>query len=303
MTGFLQHIGWRAEALAWDGYNTMFRAMGPEKASQFGADLFKVLGPKTPTDHIARVNMRVAFPDAHEREIDQLIVRMWDNFGRTAAEFPNMHRLDYSGKSDQVEIEGLDILHEISKSGEPAILVGGHFANWEVLGATISNHVATCRITYRHANNPIIDQRIIDQREAYGVRIFAPKGSDGAKEAMKALKLGNSVGIMNDQKMNDGIAVPFFGREAMTASGPSRLAMKYNAKLIPMNVRRLDGVRFKVTVYEPIALSTHPNKTQAIYETACKVTQIIERWIHEAPAQWFWVHRRFEKSLYRKTSG
>ena len=68
----------------------------------------------------------------------------------------------------------------------------------------------TARITYRAANNPYIDRRIAKARLAYGTPVLTPKGA-GTRELMRALMKGESVGLMNDQKFNQGIAVPFFG--------------------------------------------------------------------------------------------
>jgi KDO2-lipid IV(A) lauroyltransferase len=300
MTSFTRKISFGAEALGWNAYQGLFRSMGLQRASDFGAGLLRKIGPLSSVQHVARVNMRVAFPDAHERELDQLLDAMWDNFGRVLGEFPNMHRFDFSGESDQIEVEGAEILEALDRAGQPAVLVGGHFANWELLAAVIVRRMKDCRITYRHANNPAIDRAIIEQRKAYGVKILSPKGGSGAKELMAALKAGASVGLMNDQKMNDGIAAPFLGREAMTASGPVRMALRYGCPLVPMNVVRKDGVRFKVTVYEPLE-KPDGSDAAAILETVTRINALIESWIMSAPEQWFWVHRRFEKSLYRKS--
>lgn len=298
MTSVLQQIGWRAEALGWDAYQGLFRAMGLERASAAGAALLKRLGPLTRAHHVARVNMSLVFPDAHEREIDALLVEMWDNLGRLFAEFPNTHRFDMSAASSQVTVVGGEVLEQINRSGEPAVLFSGHFANWELMAAVIMQHLKSCRITYRHANNPIIDRRIIAQRQAYGVNILAPKGGGGAKEIMKSLKENCSVALLNDQKMNDGIAAPFFGREAMTASGPARLALRHGAPLVPMSIRRVEGTRFAVTIHEPLD-TPDPASPTAIHETVTQINRFMEARILEAPSQWFWVHRRFEKSLYK----
>lgn len=299
----LETIGWRAEALAWDAYQGAFRALGLERASDAGAALFKVIGPRTATHAVARVNMQIAFPDAHRREIDQLLDRMWDNFGRLAAEFPNSHRFDLTPGTGHVEVTGREHVEAVKASGRPAIFISGHFANWELMAAVLCRDLPGTRVTYRHANNPIVDRRIIAQRQAYGIRILAPKGGDGAKEVLKALKAGDSVALMNDQKMNDGIAAPLFGREAMTASGPTRLAMKHGAPLVPMSIQRVEGVRHIVRYHAPIEVSETPDRAQAVLETVTRINRFVEDQVRAAPAQWFWVHRRFGKDIYRIRSG
>jgi KDO2-lipid IV(A) lauroyltransferase len=298
----LQTLTFGAETLGWNAYQGLFRSMGLERASDAGAALLRRVGPLASVHRVARVNMRIAFPEASERELDGLLDAAWDNFGRVLGEFPNTHRFDFSADSDQIEVEGADILAEYDRTGQPVVLVGGHFANWEVMPAVIVRHMRDCRITYRHANNPSIDKAIIEQRRAYGVNILAPKGGQGAKAIMAALKDGASVALMNDQKMNDGIAAPFFGREAMTASGPARMALRYDCPLVPMGIVRKDGARFKVTVYEPIE-KPDKNDPDAVLKTVTRVNQFVESEIRKAPSQWFWVHRRFEKPLYRKDAG
>jgi len=298
MTTLTQKLTFAAETTGWNAYQGLFRSMGLERASDAGAALLRRLGPRAGVHKIARINMQIAFPDAHERELDRLLDAMWDNFGRVLGEFPNTHRFDFSDAGDQIEIEGADILDELDRTGQPAVLVGGHFANWEVMPAVIVRRMKDCRITYRHANNPEIDRAIVAQRKAYGVNVFAPKGGTGAKELMKAIKDGASVALMNDQKMNDGIAAPFLGREAMTASGPARMALRYGCPLVPMSIVRKDGPRFKVTVHEPLA-RPEGNDAGAILKLVTQVNRFIEAQIMRAPDQWFWVHRRFDKAVYR----
>ncbi len=303
IVSILQAMGRRAEALGWDGYQSLMRTMSVEAASDFGASVGARLGPRLSPHKVARRNMELVFPDAGRREIDALLVAMWDNIGRLLGEFPNLHRMDLKVTGDSIRLEGRDVIDELARKGDPVVFVGGHFANWEVLAAVLANAMPKCRMTYRHANNPLIDRRIVNQRAAYGVEIFAPKGEAGAKEALKALQTGHSVALMNDQKMNDGIEAPFFGLPAMTASGPARMALKYDAPMVPMSIVRRHGANFTVKVYEPLPRPQAADRTQAILEMVTGVNRFIEQRILETPAQWFWVHRRFPKDIYRKASG
>jgi KDO2-lipid IV(A) lauroyltransferase len=136
-------------------------------------------------------------------------------------------------------------------------------------------------------------------RVGYGVKTLTAKGGEGAKQIMQALKAGESVALMNDQKMNDGVAAPFFGHPAMTAPGPTRLAMRHNCPLVPISVRRTEGARFRVEILEPIEVSQNPDRNTAIVETVTRINQWVESEIRKAPEQWFWVHRRWAKDVYR----
>ena len=298
---FLQSIGWRAEALAWDTYEGIFKAMGLDRASDAGAALLRRIGPLAPVHDIARINMQRCFPEAAPEEIDRLLGQMWDNLGRLFAETPNLKTLYQDEFDERVEFIGRERLEKARDDGRPLIIIGMHNSNWEVLGAAIARSGLPCSITYRAANNPLIDRRILKSRETYGIGLMTAKGGDGAKELMTLIKSGRSVALMNDQKMNDGVEAPFFGHPTMTAPGPTKLALRFGAQLQPISAIRLDGARFRVEVAEPIELSTNPDRNEAILETVGRINQWVEGVIRQAPAQWFWVHRRWAKSLYKPT--
>ena len=300
---FLTRAGWHAEALAWDAYNAWYRAKGLDGASDAGGELLQRLGPLTSTHKIARINMQRCFPEAAEPEIDRLLRGMWDNFGRLAGEMPHMHLFeDDAFFEERVEFIGREKLEAAHDAKQPLVIISTHSANWEISGTAISKTGLPCYITYRPANNPLIDERILAARADYGIKLMTAKGGDGAKELLQTLKRGETVALMNDQKMNDGVEAPFFGHPSMTAPGPTKLAMRFNCPLVPLSVRRLEGARFRIEIHDPIELSANPDKPAAIIETVTRINQWIESEIRKAPEQWFWVHRRWAKDVYRDKS-
>ena len=100
---------------------------------------------------------------------------------------------------------------------------------------------------------------------------------------------------MVDQKLNTGIAVPFFGRPAMTAPMPAQLALRFKCPLVPIRFERLPGVRYRVTFCEPLELPDSGDKDADALALMTEINQILESWIRERPEQWFWVHRRWPK--------
>lgn len=297
----LTRVGWRFEAAAWDAYEALFRMGGIDKASDRGAGLMRALGPMTPTHNLARINMQRCFPDAEAPELERLLGGMWDGFGRLVAEMPNMADFADPGFfNERVEFVGRERLEAARDAGQPLVIISMHQSNWELAAAAIMQSGLNCHITYRPANNPLIDRRIQSQRADYGVKLMTAKGGDGAKSLMAALKAGESVALMNDQKMNDGVEAPFFGHPTMTAPGPTRLAMRYRCPLVPISVRRLGGVRFRVTVHDPIEIAEQADRSAAIIETVGRINRWAESVIRDAPEQWFWVHRRWGKDVYRK---
>lgn len=293
-----QHVVWRLEAVAFDLFNGLFRLLPVDAASWLGGKLFRLIGPLTKTHEVARQNLLLAFPEKDEAWRRRVLADQWESNGRTVAEFPNMDRILPS--TGRVEVVNGERLTEIAQSGKPVVFVSGHFSNWEVMPAAIVNAGVPCEITYRAANNPYVDKRIRDSRFRYGVRLFAPKGGDGAREMLEAMAKGVSVALMNDQKFNrGGVPAPFFGHQVMTAPGPTRLALRFGTVLQPMTVERTKGARFRAVVHEPIVLEQTGDRTADIAAGVRRITALVEDQIRKRPEEWFWVHRRWPKEAYR----
>ena len=273
----------------------LMRLLGVQRASGLGGWLLRTLGPKTGTQKTVMRNLRIAFPDMPPGERERLALDQWEQTGRAFAETALM---DQIVAQDRIEVVGLERLHAIRDSGRPVVFVGGHFANIETLAATIIGAGVPCQITYRAANNPYVDAQIIAARARYGITLFAPKGGDGARELLAGMARGESVALMNDQKFSEGPEVTFFGQPVNAAPGPSRLALKFGTVLQPLSVTRLPGVRFRLTVHDPIALEKTGNRSADIARGVQAITRFIEDRVREHPVDWFWVHKRWPDRVY-----
>ena len=293
---FVQDAVWRLEALAFDLVSALARPWPVDWVSGLGARVFRRFGPLTGAHKIAERNIRLAFPEMTEPARRRLLADQWDNVGRTFLEFPLTDKL--TPASGRIEVVGRERLEAIARSGRPAILVSGHFANWEVMAAVIVDSGVNCRVTYRAANNPYVDRRIIAARARYGVKLFAPKGGLGSRDLLATLKGGESVAFMNDQKFNGGVAAPFFGRLVHSAGAPTRVALKFGADLQPMSVERLPRARFRVTIHEPIALVRTGDRERDMQAGVARINAFVEAQVRERPQDWFWVHKRWPNAAY-----
>jgi KDO2-lipid IV(A) lauroyltransferase len=295
---FAQRMAWRLEALAFDALSGLVRSFPIDAVSDFGAWMFRTLGPLTSARRVAERNLRIALPDATEQEIAGVMRAQWEELGRWILEFPILDRI--IGDPSRVTLENGERLAELAGGGGPAVFISGHFSNFEVMAAAIVQAGVPCQITYRAMNNPYVDERVRKNRFAYGVRLFAPKGLDGARELMRALARGESVALMNDQKFNGGVAAPLFGLTAHTAPGPSTFALRFGAPLQPMSVERTGpGARFKVTVHEPIWLTDTGDRDADIQAGVRRINAFIEDRIRARPHDWFWVHKRWPNEVYK----
>lgn len=298
-SSLLKKIGWRGEAFAYDAACFALKPFSFERVSSFGGWLLRKIGPRTSKHKIIMTGLGLAFPELSENEKQVLALKAWDNIGRTFAEFPIMARVKVYADNSRVKVIGHEHLQKLIKTKTAAVIVTGHFANWEVMAAALTQSGLPVRITYRKINNPYLDKRVRAQREAYGTKFLVQKSTHaGGRVLLRALGNHESVALLNDQKFNEGLAVPFFGHDAMTATGAVRLALKTTAPLIPISVMR-DKATFTVTIHDEIPLAQTGERDTDIENGVRKIVSFTEDWIRKNPDQWFWVHRRWPKKLYK----
>jgi KDO2-lipid IV(A) lauroyltransferase len=247
---------------------------------------------------VVETNIRIAFPDLDDAGVDRLVKAQWRALGRWAAEFPILDKI--IADPGRVEVVNGERLATIARGPESVVFISGHFSSMEIMPAVIIHAGVTCQITYRATNNPHVDARIRKSRFRYGVRLFAPKGGDGARELIRALSRGECVALMNDQKFNGGILAPLFGVDCHTAPGPSSFALRFGIPLVPMSVQRVEKARFRVIVHDDIRLEDTGDRNADIAAGVRRVNTFMEERIRDRPEEWFWVHKRWPNEVYRR---
>ncbi len=240
-------------------------------------------------NHIGMVNLRIAFPDKTEDERRQILRRMWRHWGRFYAEMPHAHNL-----FKHAEIRGLDNLKQAAAAGKGGFVCSAHLGNWELAVAQPLFDHFYLNPVYRPANNPWLDKLMFQRRQG----VLIPKGQTGAKKILEVLKNKGFIVMLCDQKLREGIAVPFFGKPAMTAPAIAVLALKYKLPILMAKVIRQPDGHFVIDVSKPLILSKNPDFNTAVAETMTTINHIYEKWITAHPEQWLWIHRRYDKSEY-----
>lgn len=262
-------------------------------ASGLGGWLGRTIGPKIALTRRARRNLKNAYPAKTDGEIATIIRDMWDNLGRTFFEYPHLHKITPKGDNPRLEIVGFEQLEQFRQGGK-AILFSGHFANWEIL--MIGSHYMGLDMAgvYRAPNNPLMEKIFLMRHPDKDSLI--PKSAWGGKAMLRVLREDRQLGLMIDQKQNDGIPVPFFGRDAMTAPALAIFALKFKCPVFPTQIERLDGARFRVTVHPPMGLPASGDKDKDIENLMADVNSKLESWVRQRPGQWLWLHNRWPKN-------
>ncbi|MBT8473233.1 MAG: lysophospholipid acyltransferase family protein, partial [Marinicaulis sp.] len=272
-----------------------FRVIGIDAASFIAGKFLRITGPLIrPASRRGEENLRMAFPDWSDKKINAVMKDVWENLGRTGAEYAHLDKLHVSGENPRIISEGRDRVVDAFKNTNRAVFVTGHFANWEVSGIAAHQQELKFAVIYRALNNPLLDEWIIEKRGQVMTRRQIPKGIAGARPLIDALKQDYSLAFLADQKLNTGgIRVPFMGFDAMTAPAAARIAVRFNLPVIPNVVERLNGAYFKVTSYDPIEFLPSGDLVGDVEALTIKINEFLETEIRKNPGQWLWLHRRW----------
>lgn len=269
----------------------LLKLIGIDRSASLCSTLARYIGPLLSVTKVAEKNLLDVFgPDINRKYI---IDKLWDNFGRFIGEFPYLKGISEEEINQRVEIIGLEHLVEFKRLNQPFLLFTGHFANWDFALKITNRLYHKFGIVYRKANNPYIDKIINNCRNSDNVHLIV-KGPKGGKDLIKAIKSGCAIAMLVDQKMNDGIEVPFFSKPAMTPHAIAKFALQFHYPLVPCQIVRMQGSYFKVIIHKPLEIQRTKDNKHDCYNIMLTINQTLENWIIEHPEQWLWFHNRWK---------
>jgi KDO2-lipid IV(A) lauroyltransferase len=285
-----QKIRYGAEATAFFAFMGLFRLLGVDAASALGGFIGREIFARTGVTRRARENLAAAYPEKSPAEREAILAAMWDNLGRTVAEYAHLDKFDLHGPDPRIVLENPQLLEALR--GKSVLVLSGHFANWEIMPITGALFGLEGAIVYRPPNNPYIDRYIVRARGLKGLKEQISK-HNGTKRIFTMLRGGKAILLLADQKTNEGIAAPFFGRDAMTTPAPAALALKLNVPIIFASNRRDGGARFTVTVHPTLAFAPSGDHARDLREMTAAINARLEEMVRADPSQWLWIHRRW----------
>ena len=247
---------------------------------------------RLPVCRVADANLQAAFPAMTAAERRGVIAQVWENIGRNVGELPHVSAMRETGGGPGWELVGRDNI----PPGQ-AIFFSAHCGNWEMVLPIASQLGMPVSGFYRRASSAVMDKVISLQRSAGlgpGVEMF-PKGAQGARQALAHVMGGGSLGLLVDQKMNDGIAVPFMGRLAMTAPAVAQFALRFGLPLVPIRVQRLGPARVRMIVEPALDVTRTGGRQADVMALTTAMNAAVERWVRGEPGAWLWLHKRWPK--------
>ncbi|MGH7566013.1 MAG: lysophospholipid acyltransferase family protein [Gemmatimonadota bacterium] len=243
---------------------------------------------------VANENLERVYPDWSAGRRRRTAFRSYERMARSLVEF--LHTRKYSDAEilERVTLDDESALDEALRSGCGAILLSGHFGNWEWLARRVAAAGHPFAVLFKEPGDPVLADRLRSTRAAAGIEQI---DHDDMRAAVRWLRKGRVLGIVMDQeprKTSDGVVAPLFGQPTMTHVGPFRLARMAGAPLLTFFCRSAGNGRYRARL-EPLPASEAADPEAAIVEDAARFNARLEAAVREDPEHWMWMYKRWAR--------
>jgi Kdo2-lipid IVA lauroyltransferase/acyltransferase len=239
-------------------------------------------------------NLELAYPDWDIRKRRHVLLASFQNLGRMLADFAHFPYRNRTNIEQWIIYDGYENFARAENEGRGVLFLTAHFGNWELGSFAHGIYGHPVAFVARRLDNPLIDSLIERYRCLGGNRRI--NKDNFARETLRALRRGESVGVLMDQNMMaaEGLFVDFFGHLACTTTSPARIAQKTGTPIILGLViwdAQLGKYRLRFDRVEWIRCE---DSEQEIAANTANFTRLLEGCIRQYPEQWLWVHRRWK---------
>jgi KDO2-lipid IV(A) lauroyltransferase len=192
----------------------------------------------------------------------------------------------------KISVKNEDVILDAIKNDRKIILVTAHYSNWEFGNTWVPLKYKATTMVGRPMNNDFFNKELNKTRTKNNTQMLEKK--DAARGLVKALKNDRIVGLVIDQHNHTGIEVNFFGQKVLQSDSSSKLAVKFDAVIIPLFFHRTSFGQYDAIFYDKIEPKHFEGENQ-IYDLTQVQANIMEEQIRKNPKQWFWQHKRFKE--------
>ena len=263
--------------------------IGYKNGSNLGDFIGRLFGPIFRSKKLIENNLEQS-GIVDKKNYNKIISKIYGNYGRILAEYPFLKAFRNNKLNKFIEIDGLENLNKIKREKKRAVFISGHFNNFELMALQIEKAGINLCAIYRPLNNVFLNKTMEEIRENFICKNQIKKGRSGTRQIIENIKKGNSVALMIDQRVREGIKINFFGKPASTTPIPAQLIKKYKCDLVPIYIERRKNNYFKMFVSEPIKIGNN----KSIKEITEHLNKILEKMILKNVDQWIWTHDRWK---------
>lgn len=260
-------------------------------------------------------NIKSAFGDnLSPAQLNNLAKKFYRNFGQNFIEIFRLPLMDKKYYDKFITVEGKEYLSAGFKKGKGVILLAVHEGNWELSNLISRNLGIPFNLFIRQQRLPLLNKLLNSYRTHRGYNLIhrqeAVSGgvtrinqiadeqdeSYGLRRLIEVLKKNEAIGMMADQGGRSGTLVDFLGRQASMSSGAVKLALKYQASIIPVFYTRIKGAYHKVIFEPPVNLQITGDRDTDIRQNLQMIIAVFEKYIRKYPQEYLWTYKIWKYS-------
>ena len=241
-------------------------------------------------------NLRLVHPDWDAARRKEVRRGVYENLAWTVTELLALQRDPGQAFDWVTEVEGREVMESLFRDKRGAILLTGHFGNWELIGSwyaqMLLRHNRRLYVVYQEIHDRNISLLVNEYRERGGMLPLLKETS--TLEMARMLREGAHIGILSDVSWGGGIKLPFMGQICTNSVGPAVLSMLGNAPIVPAALYRQGPFRHIARFLPPLPLPKEGKRDERLKQMTLTVNRAMEQLIEPRPELWFWLHNRWK---------
>jgi Kdo2-lipid IVA lauroyltransferase/acyltransferase len=247
---------------------------------------------------VAYANLKTAFGDKlPPARISSLALRYYRSFGQNIIEIFLIPVIGKEYAHKYVTIEGLQNVQDAFKRGKGVFFVSVHEGSWELSNILAAQLDIPYSMFVREQNMPRLNALLNSYRLQKGCRLI--RKEDQTRELIRLIRANESCGMSVDQGGRNGVPVRFFNKDASMAPGAVRLALKYDAALVPVFSTRVSGPYIKLMIGKPVPLVRTGSMDDDIRTNLQDLVWLFQKYLYMFPQEYLWHYRIWKYSLQR----
>jgi len=235
------------------------------------------------------VAVRHFLPELPAAQAERIASEVPGNLARMMVEILSADDLAELAATLPIDGPGLAALDDAHARTRPAILVSGHFGNYDAWRLALIARGFNIGGYFKELGSPALNEHYVRAVSASGAPMF-PDTGEGRKSLIRFLRSGGMLGILIDLDRPNGVLLNFLGKPTRTVLSMAEMALKYDALLVPVYaIRTPHSPGFRIWVDTPVEHSDPTTMTQALNDS-------FGAQVRAHPEQWVWWHNRRKKS-------
>ncbi len=250
---------------------------------------------------VVQRNLERVFADTlPPEEIERIKLAFYGHIWKLIVEFFAMSFQSRERILARVRVENTEAADAALAQGKGALVMTGHFGNWEVATVAAIGHFPELKGRFHFVRRPVkpkwLDDMVTRRFERAGLGVFGKR--DSLDAMLSRLEAGDLIVFPFDQhaRGGDGIRVDFFGEPAGTFRALALIALSTGAPVLPAAAWREPDGRHVVRFEEALAPIECDDVDEAIRRNTRAYNEAIERLVLRHPEQWYWVHKRWKRA-------